>query len=168
MVAYGRGLGEPRLSPDGLRVAFVSTVGGRGQLVTIAAEGGAELVVTTDPGPPAAQAYGGGIFDWLPDGSGLIFAATDGCLYTVSSSGGVALLFAEPVGKGARLAAPAVAGRFVTCVQSGEHDDAILRFEGDRPVHCGDRPWPSVVARADFCFWSARIFPSMLSLISSR
>ena len=152
MVAYSRGLGEPRLSPDGSLLAFVATVQGRGQLVVMPAAGGPEVAVTTEPGPPPAQAYGGGIFDWLPGGTGLVFAATDGSLYTVAATGGMARPFASPVGPGARLAAPAACGRFVTCVQSGPAEDLVLRFDFAREPHPGDIAWPALVARADFCF----------------
>ena len=41
MCAYGRALAEPRLSPDGERIAFVTNVVGRGQLVVVPAAGGA-------------------------------------------------------------------------------------------------------------------------------
>ena len=66
MCAYGRVLAEPRLSPDGERLAFVTNVAGRGQLVVMPPEGGPEVVVTSDPPPRPVAAYGGGAFDWTP------------------------------------------------------------------------------------------------------
>src|SRR3954468_14900966 len=89
MCAYGRTLAEPRLSPDGALVAFLANVMGRGQLVVVRAEGGPELVVTSDPPPRPVAAYGGGAFDWLPDGTGLVYAAGDGALWLVPVAGGL-------------------------------------------------------------------------------
>ena len=153
MVANGRVLGEPRLSPDGSLVAFVATVQGRGQIVVMAAKGGPEVVVTTEPEPPAAQAYGGGVFDWLPDGEVLVFAGKDGCLYSVPAGGGAAVLFASPVGTGSQLAAPFAAGRFVTCVQGGSSGDRVLLFDiSPDGALTNAPPWPELVATADFCF----------------
>src|SRR5947208_8837074 len=68
MVARGRAIGEPRLSPDGDRVAFVSALDGRASIVVVPVSGGAELTVTSDPPPPAIGGYDGGVFDWTPDG----------------------------------------------------------------------------------------------------
>ena len=64
MVAAGRVLGEPRVSPDGAQVAFVATAVGRSALVLVPAGGGPELVLTTDPAPNSARADGGGVFEW--------------------------------------------------------------------------------------------------------
>ncbi|MEY2458492.1 MAG: hypothetical protein QOG30_322, partial [Acidimicrobiaceae bacterium] len=89
MCAYGRTLAEPRLSPDATHVAFLVNVAGRGQLVIVDAGGGPELVVTNDPAPRPAAAYGGGAFDWTPDGEGLVYAAGDGGLWFVAATGGV-------------------------------------------------------------------------------
>jgi len=80
MVAAGRTIGEPRLSPDGSLVAFVAS-GARADLVVVPVDGGPERVLTTDPAPSRARSDGGGVFDWLPDGSGLVYAATDGGLW---------------------------------------------------------------------------------------
>ena len=89
MCAYGRTLAEPRLSRDGTLVAFVTTVSGRGQLVVVPSTGGAELVVTSDPAPVPSRSYGGGAFDWLPDGTGLVYAAADGGLWLTPVDGGI-------------------------------------------------------------------------------
>lgn len=88
MCAAGRTLGEPRLAPTGDLVAFVTTTGGRGALVVVALRDGHEQVVTTDPAPVGARAYGGGAFDWLPDGTGLVYAAVDGGLWLQPVAGG--------------------------------------------------------------------------------
>jgi dipeptidyl aminopeptidase/acylaminoacyl peptidase len=108
MVAEGRTLAEPRLSPDGTRIAFLATVGGVARIVVVDAEAlGPERVVTTIPPPVPSQAYGGGAFDWLPDGSGLVYAAVDGGLWRQSVSGGPPVRLVT--GGDGPVAAPAVA-----------------------------------------------------------
>ena len=107
MCAGGRTLGEPRLSSDGTRIAFVATQAGRADLVVVDLDGGHEQVVTTTPSPLAARAYGGGTFDWLPDGSGLVYAADDGGLWWQHVGGGPPRRLVG--GGGGRCAAPAVA-----------------------------------------------------------
>ena len=106
MAAEGRTLAEPRLSPDGSRIAFLSTAGGAARIVLVDVDGGPEIVATTTPGPVPSQAYGGGAFDWLPDGSGLVYAAVDGGLWRQPAAGGPpAQLVAGP----GPVSAPAVA-----------------------------------------------------------
>lgn len=90
MVAGGRGLAEPRLSPEGDRLAFVSTIGGRGALVVVPSGGGAELTVTAAPAPSSAHPFGGGVFDWAPDGGSIVYAARGGALHVVPATGGPA------------------------------------------------------------------------------
>lgn len=145
MCAYGRTLAEPRLSPDGTRVAFLANVGGRGQLIVVDAAGGPELVLTSEPAPRPAAAYGGGAFDWMPDSAALVFAATDGGLWRVPITGGAAtsLLPKQP---GGGVAAPAVSpdGRHVAFVVD-QHEIGVVAVDGDA--------WPVRVSTgADFCF----------------
>ncbi|MGI8759378.1 MAG: hypothetical protein ACR2K0_08745, partial [Acidimicrobiales bacterium] len=68
LCARGRTVAEPRLAPGGGRAAFAATACGRGQLVVIELDddrhAGPELVVSSDPAPRPARAYGGGTFDW--------------------------------------------------------------------------------------------------------
>ncbi|MEO7557162.1 MAG: S9 family peptidase [Acidimicrobiales bacterium] len=154
MCAQGRGLAEPRLAPDARCVAFVATVAGRGQVVVVDAAGGPELVVTSDPPPTPAHAYGGGSFDWTPDGDALVYAGTDGGLWWVASHGGPSRPVATPVPTGAA-AAPAVSpdGKWVAYVVD-QHDVAVVALDPEsmspswpQPLSCG----------ADFCFdpmWS--------------
>lgn len=150
MCAYGRTLAEPRLSPDSTRVAFLANVGGRGQLAVVDSAGGPELVVTSDPAPRPSAAYGGGAFDWTPDGDGLVYAATDGGLWFVPATGGLprCVVPKQPDGP---IAAPAVSpdGTRVAFVVD-QHHVGIALLDGTG--------WP--VRRsttADFCFdpaWS--------------
>jgi dipeptidyl aminopeptidase/acylaminoacyl peptidase len=150
MCAYGRVLAEPRLSPDHERLAFVTNVAGRGQLVVIPAAGGPEVVVTSDPPPRPVAAYGGGAFDWTPDGSALVYAATDGALWWVAADGGRPRRVIGPHPDGA-CAAPAIdaSGTRVAFVVNQQHV-AVAPLDGS--------PWPvRLSAGADFCFdpsWS--------------
>jgi dipeptidyl aminopeptidase/acylaminoacyl peptidase len=154
MCAHGRGLAEPRLSPDGDRLAFVATVAGRGQLVVVPAGGGPELVVTSDPPPRPAASYGGGAFDWMPDGDGLVYAAVDGGLWWVAADGGPSRPVVGPNGAGPA-AAPAVHpdGSAVAYVVD-QHHVAVVDLDPS-----GAPAWPRPLSTgADFCFdpvWSS-------------
>ena len=89
-------------------MAFLSTSDGTARIVLVdLSEGrsGPELVVTTEPPPVPSQAYGGGAFDWLPDGSGLVYAAVDGGLWRQAATGGPPVRL---VTGGGPVAAPAV------------------------------------------------------------
>lgn len=148
MCAWGRTVAEPRLSPDGGRVAFVSTDGGRARLVVVDAAGGPEQVVTSDPPPRSARAYGSGVVDWTPDGAALVYAATDGNLWLQPTEGGPPRRL-TPAGPAA---APAVApdGRSVAYVVD-TRDVAVVSLEAGGP-------WPvRLSAGADFALdpaWS--------------
>ena len=83
MVAYARGIAEPRLSPDGREVAYVTTVNRRAALAVVPAGGGPEEVLTSDLVPRGQGGYGGGAFAWVPDGRALVVAAA-GDLWLVS------------------------------------------------------------------------------------
>ncbi|HVM55721.1 MAG TPA: S9 family peptidase [Acidimicrobiales bacterium] len=150
MVAEGRTLAEPRLSPDGTRLAFLATQGGVARIVVVDLDGaGPEVVVTTDPPPIPTQAYGGGAFDWIADGSGLVYAAVDGGLWRQPASGGPPRRLA--IG-GAPAAAPAVSpdGRLVAFVVDTRH----VAVASTDP----DGPWPiRLTTGADFALdpaWS--------------
>ena len=90
MVAAGRTIGEPRLSPSGSDVAFVATEDGVSRLVVVPAGGGSEVAVTGEPAPCAARPLGGGVFDWTPDGSAVVYAAKPGGLWLQPIGGGAA------------------------------------------------------------------------------
>jgi dipeptidyl aminopeptidase/acylaminoacyl peptidase len=83
MVAAGRPVGEPRLSPDGNHLAVVSD-----GIVVVDAAGGPEVVVTTEPVPSGARSLGGGVFDWAPDGTAVVYAARGGGLWRQPVAGG--------------------------------------------------------------------------------
>lgn len=77
----GRDLTEPRLAPDGGDVAFVMRWRGASAIVVVPVSGGPERLLTTAPSPSPGRGMGGGCFDWLPDSSGVVYAASDGELW---------------------------------------------------------------------------------------
>lgn len=151
MCAYGRTLAEPRSSPDGTRVAFLANVLGRGAIVVVPLAGGPELTVTSGPPPRPAAAYGGGAFDWAPDGASIVYAAVDGGLWLVPAAGGRPRPVVERSSAGAATA-PAVSpdGTRVAYLVDAHHVAVAPLAEGG--------PWPvRLSAGADFCFdpaWS--------------
>lgn len=117
MCVGGRDLTEPRPSPDGSSVAFVARWGASVAVVSVPSSGGPERIVTTEPPPAAGRGLGGGCFDWLPDGSGIVYAAQDGELWCQPMPGGAASRITD-LGVDRRAAAPATTpdGRSVVAV----------------------------------------------------
>jgi dipeptidyl aminopeptidase/acylaminoacyl peptidase len=77
----GRDITEPRQSPSGADVAVVVRWQGAAAVVLVAVTGGPERILTTSPPPSPGRGMGGGCFDWLPDGSGIVYSAADGELW---------------------------------------------------------------------------------------
>ena len=102
--------------------------------------------MTSDPAPVPSRSYGGGAFDWLPDGSGLVYAAADGGLWLTPVDGGIARCVIAPQPAGP-VSSPAVApdGTTVACVIDSHYVAvASLADDGSWPVRLsGD---------VDFCF----------------
>jgi dipeptidyl aminopeptidase/acylaminoacyl peptidase len=126
MVATTRSLADPRVSPDGRRVAWVESHAGRADLVRSDLDGGGPRIVVTGD---TAVASGAGAFAWAgPDR--LVHVAADGRLVVVSAEGGPP----RPLTRDGRAAAPAVSadGRLVACVI--ERDDvcdiAVVPLDG--------------------------------------
>ncbi|MEJ7800010.1 MAG: hypothetical protein WKF60_05780, partial [Ilumatobacter sp.] len=117
MCVAGRDLTEPKPSPDASIVAFVARWGDAVGIITVPAKGGPERVVTTEPPPAPGRGLGGGCFDWMPDGSGIVYAARDGDLWLQPIPGGPATRISD-VPDGRRAVAPAITpdGRFVVAV----------------------------------------------------
>jgi dipeptidyl aminopeptidase/acylaminoacyl peptidase len=88
-----RDLTEPRLSPQGTTVAFVSTWGSRAAICAVPVNGGPERPLTSLPEPRGG--YGGACFCWLPDGSGIVYAAIDGDLWLQSLAAGEPIRLTE-------------------------------------------------------------------------
>jgi dipeptidyl aminopeptidase/acylaminoacyl peptidase len=126
MVAGGRTIGEPRLSPDGLRVMFVAAWGASTALVVMPVGGGPERIVTTSPAPPRPRPFGGGSFRWLPDGSAVVYAAVDGNLWRQPAAGGAATRLTDQL-EGAEASNPAVSpdGARVAFVVNEQHVEVV-------------------------------------------
>jgi Tol biopolymer transport system component len=158
--APARSNGEPagtlpaddHLSPSGDVVSFVAARGGRADLVVVPAVGGPEVVLTTAPAPCSARALGGGVTSWLPDGSGIVYAAVDGNLWLAPVAGGPPRqLTHQRADRAARAPVVSPDGQRVAFVV----DDREVGVVGLGP----DAGWPVLVSgQADFAFdpsWSA-------------
>lgn len=86
-----RDLTEPRLDPTGSRVGFGAAHDGVGTLRLVELADGVEREWPLDPAPALGRGMGGGCFRWMPDGSGIVYAAKDGGVWQASlPNGGVA------------------------------------------------------------------------------
>jgi dipeptidyl aminopeptidase/acylaminoacyl peptidase len=83
----GRTLGEPRISPDGMTVAFVSSQHGSTSIALVPLLGGPERILTSLPEPGRPRPFGGGTFSWCPDSQGIVYASK-GDLWYQSILGG--------------------------------------------------------------------------------
>ncbi len=88
MVFAGRSLCEPRLSPDGRRLAYVVSWGAESAIAICSLADGVEVFVTTTPAPPKGRTLSGGCFDWTPDGDAIIYSAVDANLWRQPAQGG--------------------------------------------------------------------------------
>lgn len=149
MIAWSRVVAEPRWSPDGARLAWVSAFGGRSDVIVVPTDGSAPAIVATgDTGVTGVGAYGGGGFAWAgPDQ--LVVAAADGRLMVTPSDGGPATVLAAA----ARVAAPALSpdGTQVAFILEDDHRCvvAVASVDGSAP--------PAVLSAADYAWdpaWS--------------
>lgn len=85
LVVGGRQLSEPRLGPDGRRLAYLVDDEGASRLAVVDLEvpagGPATRVVDLDPAPAPGRGLGGGAFDWLPDGRSVVYVDGAGGLW---------------------------------------------------------------------------------------
>jgi dipeptidyl aminopeptidase/acylaminoacyl peptidase len=152
MVAGGRTVSEPKLSPDAATVVFSCSWGAQSALVSLPTEGGPERILTTSPAPPRGRPLGGGTFDWLPDGSGVVYAGADGNLWRQPITGGAPTRLTDQSDESAA-SCPAVSpdGVHVAFVV-GEQHIAVVPVDGST--------WPVRLSSGsnDFAFdpsWSA-------------
>ncbi len=145
MCVGGRDLTEPSLSPDGSRVAFVAASGGSTAIVVVDVAGGPEHTLTTTP-PSPGRGLGGGCYDWLPDGSGIVYAAADGDLWMHTIAGG-AVRQVTAHGREARVEAPTIAPDGSFALYAVDQAQVWRCWLGsDRPAERIDD------GSADFCF----------------
>lgn len=167
MCVAGRELTEPKLSPDGSSIAFVATTGGSPAIVVVATAGGLERMLTTLPLPAAGRGLGGGCFDWLPDGSGVAYAAFGGDLWLHAISGRAVRRLTRH-GPDARVEAPIVApdGSFaVYAVDQAQvwrcwldRDRPPERLDDGSADFCFD---PAIAADGTAAMWTAWNVPDM-------
>jgi len=69
------------MDPFGRWIAFGSSFNSTGNLCLVDLETGQESVWPLEPSPALGRGFGGGCFRWLPDGSGIVFAARDGGIW---------------------------------------------------------------------------------------
>lgn len=150
MVARSRRVAEPRWSRDGRFLAWVDSFAGRADIVVAAADQSSPpRVVTADAPAKSVAAYGGGVFDWAPDGS-IVYAAATGELRVVGRDGGPPRVLSRE----GRASAPAVSAdgtRVAVVVENPDACDiAVVPFDGSA--------WPVKVSHdADYAFdpaWS--------------
>jgi dipeptidyl aminopeptidase/acylaminoacyl peptidase len=142
MLAGGRELSEPRPSPDGRLVAYGVSWLGRSALVVQPVDGGPERLLTTEPRPRVGRSDGGGCFDWLPDGSGLVYVARDGNLWRQALAGGGPVRITDHADD-LTAESPAVS-------PDGSHVAYVVDTAEVRVTTPGGRP-AVVVSEADFC-----------------
>ena len=78
----------PAWSPDGSRLAFMTTTAGDGQIYVMDVDGSDPRAVTSGPGSRVHPT-------WSPDGETILFALDGAALYTVPAEGGDATLLHE-------------------------------------------------------------------------
>ncbi len=77
----GRDITEPKPRPGVGDVAVVVRWQQSSAVVLLSIDGGPERLMTTWPPPAPGRGMGGGCFDWLPDGSGIVYGGADGELW---------------------------------------------------------------------------------------
>jgi dipeptidyl aminopeptidase/acylaminoacyl peptidase len=144
MVARSRGLSGTRFSPDGRRLAWVESSGGRADIVVVPVDGSTPpIAVTADA---AISPFGG--FTWA--GPDLVYTAADGRLVAVPASGGP-LRVLSPDGEAAAPAATPDGERIAFVLERDDRCDiAVVPRDGSA--------WPARLSTgADWSFdpaWS--------------
>ncbi|MEM8620861.1 MAG: alpha/beta fold hydrolase [Actinomycetota bacterium] len=169
LILSGRDITEPRPSPDGARVGYVRRWRGASELLAVSIRGGPASPLTFGPDPAAGRGLGGGCFDWLPDGTGVVYVAADGELWLArettcrrlttfdrSCRGPVVATVVEP-GVGSDVAANRHAGQpdhvdrchLVAVVSVDEAEVWMVPLDGDEVDH---QPRRLDDGRHEFCF----------------
>ena len=167
LVVGGRDLTEPRLSPDGASIAFVQRWRGAAAIVLVPTAGGPERLLTTTPEPAAGRGLGGGCFDWLADSAGVVYAASDGELWS-QAIGGIPVPLTA-LGRECRAPSCSADGSFVAFaideaevarldVKVDVATGAVTRLDDGSDAFCFD---PVVAPGSDAVTWQAWNPPDM-------
>lgn len=162
----GREITEPRLTHDAAAVVYVMAVGGRAALVWRPLDGTPERQLTSYPPPQPGRGMGGGCWCWTADGSGIVYAATDGELWLQPLPGGQLRRLTElgPLRAAAAPCATSDGERIVFTVEEAEvwgvslHDGSTQRLDDGSADFCFD-PWPTPSGAA--VLWQAWNVPDM-------
>jgi dipeptidyl aminopeptidase/acylaminoacyl peptidase len=88
LVVSGRDITEPELSPNGEQVAFVERWRSASAILAVDLVGSEPArTLTFGPDPAPGRGLGGGCLCWLADSSGVVYAATDGELWSIGGTG---------------------------------------------------------------------------------
>jgi dipeptidyl aminopeptidase/acylaminoacyl peptidase len=149
-IARSHTLAEARWSPDGARLAWLDSFGGRVDLVVAPADGGGPAVTVTSEFPVTGQgAYGGGGYCWL-DADTVVYAAADGRLLAVAASGGPVRVLSRDGHAAAPIASPD-GGRVAFVLERADACDIAV-------VDADGAGWPRRISRADYAWdpsWSS-------------
>jgi dipeptidyl aminopeptidase/acylaminoacyl peptidase len=159
-----RDLSEPQVSPAGDVVVFGASQQGKGELRTIAVSGGSEEAWALEPAPSVTRGFGGGCFQWLPDGSGVVYAAKTGGLWEAARGATSACRIdtQAPVDASRFGVAVSPNGEWVACVQNLCELVVVHRATGEE--HIITQPHAFVfdpVWNGDELFWQAWSQPHM-------
>jgi dipeptidyl aminopeptidase/acylaminoacyl peptidase len=142
-VGRSRVVAEPRFAPDGSRVAWVESFGGRADLVVAPTDfSRPPVVVTPDVAVTGVGSYGGGAWCW-GSSDDVVYVAADGRLVTVPVAGGPARALTTD----GRALAPVARGGIALLGLERDGECAIARVPLDGST------WPERVAgTADFAW----------------
>jgi acetyl esterase/lipase len=162
LVASGRALIEPKLSPNGLFVVFATSTSNGTQLMSIALPDGSlraqplgvETVVTVDPPLAAPHPEGGGSYSWFADSKSIAYVAKTGGIFRVSEAGGVGQRLVTSSNEQSLLWSPVVSpnGQFVAfvvddgdsqsvAISSTERDEIQIVSDGTHADFRCDPAW---------------------------
>ncbi|NDG67311.1 MAG: hypothetical protein EBY23_10470, partial [Actinobacteria bacterium] len=108
------------MSPKGEVLVFGVSQQGKGEIHTCDVLGGAEETWLLEPAPSVTRGFGGGCFQWLPDGSGVVYAAKTGELWEAARGGTSACRIdtQSPVTASRFGVAVSASGEWIACVQN--------------------------------------------------
>ncbi len=125
MLAAGQDLSEPRVSPDATAVVAVVAWHGRAALVRFPLDGGPSELITSEPAPRSGRPFGGGQWDWCPDGEAVVLASGGDLWWQPMTGGPARRLTAQPPGAPAQAPAVSPDGTAVAYVVDQHHIERL-------------------------------------------